>query len=68
MITETTGTAITTHARDGENRLLLTSYATGGPTTMAYQGWDGLRRSLQSYTYGTTTFIWDGSDYMGEIN
>jgi len=68
MISETTGSAATTYSYDGENRLLLTSYATGGPATMTYQGWDGLRRSLQSYTYGTTTFIWDGSNYMGEVD
>ena len=68
MISETTGSAATTYSYDGENRLLLTSYATGGPATMTYQGWDGLRRSLQSYTYGPTTFIWDGSNYMGEAN
>jgi len=68
MISETTGTAITTYSYDGENRMLLTSYATGGPTTMRYQGWDGLRRTLQSFTYATTTFVWDGSDYLGEVN
>ena len=68
MVSETTGSAATTYSYDGENRLLLTSYATGGPATMTYQGWDGLRRSLQSYTYGTTTFIWDGSNYMGEVD
>ena len=54
MVSETTGSAATTYSYDGENRLLLISYATGGPTTMTYQGWDGLRRSLQSYTYGPT--------------
>ena len=68
MVSETTGSAATTYSYDGENRLLLISYATGGPTTMTYQGWDGLRRSLQAYTYGPTTFIWDGGNYMGVVD
>jgi len=68
MISETTGSAITTYSYDGGNRLALVSYASGGPTTMSYQGWDGLRRTLQSYTYGVTTFVWDGPDYPQERN
>ena len=35
-------------------------------TTMTYDG-DGLRRTKQTAS-GTTTYVWDGSDYLGEIS
>jgi hypothetical protein len=35
-------------------------------TTYAYVG-DGLRRRMQVST-GTTTYVWDGTDYLGEIS
>ena len=34
-------------------------------TTYAYDG-DGLRRRMVT-SGGTTTFVWDGTDYLGEV-
>ena len=38
----------------------------GAPPTVIYAG-DGLRRTKQTAS-GTTTYVWDGSDYLGEIS
>jgi YD repeat-containing protein len=38
----------------------------GTRETMTYDG-DGLRRSKQTAS-GITTYIWDGTDYLGETN
>ncbi len=52
---------------DGENRLTKLTNPDGSVVTSTYQG-DGLRRSKQEQGQNPTTFIWDGSDYLGEVN
>ncbi len=37
----------------------------GSTVTSTYQGYDNLRRSKRSGA-SVTTFIWDGSNYLGE--
>ena len=57
--------ALITRTYDSENRLAKISSA-GGVSTYTYAG-TGLRRSKQKAGQPVTTFIWDGSDYLGEI-
>jgi YD repeat-containing protein len=63
---ESRGGVQTGYTFDGENRMVLTVQPDGSRITMTYQG-DGLRRSKQSGAKPVTT-IWDGSDYLGEVN
>lgn len=48
------------------NELNLITLPDKSATTMTYDG-DGLRRTKQTAS-GTTTYVWDGSDYLGEIS
>ena len=50
---------------DRENRMTLQQVG-AARTTYAYDG-DGLRRRMVT-SGGTTTFVWDGTDYLGEIS
>jgi len=55
---------------DRENRLPVTMNGID-PTSYTYDGSTGLRRSkkvAQPSSVATTTYIWDGSDYLGEEN
>ena len=47
-----------------ENRMTLQQVGTVR-TTYAYDG-DGLRRRMVT-PGGTTTYVWDGTDYLGEV-
>jgi len=66
MLSETTGNEITTYLYDSENRMTLIQFPTTGPTTMIYQGFDGLRRSIQPYRSEQTIYIWAGNDKIQE--
>lgn len=61
------GALTTGFVYDNENRLTKQTDPDGTVTTMTYQGYDGLRRSKQVTGSSPTTFIWDGSDYLGEV-
>lgn len=63
MTLEELGLVKTTYIYDRENR--LSSLNAGGSTeNYTYQG-DGMRRTKNDGTL--TTFIWNGSDYLGEV-
>jgi|GEM_PF-5629090 len=40
----------------------------GSVTTMTYQGYDNLRRSKWVQGSRPITYVWDRSDYAGEVN
>ena len=40
-------------------------FVVNGRTTNTYTG-DGLRRTTKKQGASTVTFVWDGSDYLGE--
>ena len=52
---------------DNENRLKKETASDGSVTTMTYQGYDNLRRSKWVQGSSPITYIWDGSDYLGEV-
>jgi len=65
LLTERGSGGTTTNMYDNENRLVRVQTAVGVSTYM-YDG-DGLRRTAQEAGASVvTTFIWDGSDYLGE--
>lgn len=69
QIAELTGTTIVSNTYDKENRLKVIDQGTvGGPSLQTdgftYDG-DGLRRSRGVVMM--TTFIWDGTDVIGEV-
>ena len=61
------GGVITGYVYDPENRLKKVTYSDGAISTYAYVG-DGLRRTRQDPGQAVSTMIWDGSDYLGEVN
>jgi YD repeat-containing protein len=52
---------------DRENRLKKRTDSDGTVMTNTYDG-DGLRRTRQKQGETVVTYIWDGSDYLGEVN
>ena len=61
----------TTYVYDNENRLTGMRYPDATRSTYTYAGGfpvqgEGLRRSAQEPGGALTTYIWDGSDYLGE--
>ena len=62
---ENAGGTLTTNVYDKENRLWTTTSKAGEVSTSTYDG-DGLRRSLALPDKTVTTFVWDGTDYLGE--
>lgn len=63
-IEDRAGTA-TGYNYDRENRLQVLVEPDSSRTTMVYDA-DGLRRVKQTAS-ATTTYVWDGSDYLGEV-
>lgn len=63
---ENTGGQITTNSYDRENRLLKVLNPTGTISTYSYAG-TGLRRTKQEPGNPVYTMVWDGSDYLGEV-
>ena len=65
---ERRGTAAirTVYAYNRRNEMTKVTLPNETLTTMTYDG-DGLRRTKQTAS-GTTTYVWDGSDYLGEIS
>ena len=63
-VLESDGSRVTM-SYDKENRLAVHEDASG-VTTYQYGG-DGLKR-LEITSSGTTTLVWDGMDYLGEIS
>ncbi len=53
------------NSNDGENRMTRLTSPDGTVITSTYGG-GGLRRTKQEPGQGVTTFVWDGSDYLGE--
>jgi YD repeat-containing protein len=66
MSTETVAGAITSYGYDGESRLLKITYSSSQVLTNSYSG-DGLRRTWQAFGGHINTQIWDGANYLGEI-
>jgi len=66
MSTETVAGAITSYGYDGENRLLKITYSSNQVLTNSYSG-DGLRITWQAFGGHINTQIWDGANYLGEI-
>ena len=58
---------VTSYTYDGENRQKRIQESSGALTTMTYSGGDGLRRTRQRAGGTVTTYVWDGSDYLGEV-
>lgn len=56
----------TVYAYNRRNEMTKVTLPDETSTTMTYDG-DGLRRTKQTAS-GTTTYVWDGSDYLGEIS
>ena len=52
---------------DRENRMKKRIDSDGASTTNTFDG-DGLRRTQQRDKESVVTYIWDGSDYLGEVN
>lgn len=68
MILESLLRTPTTYLYDGENRMTKMTNPDGTVMTSTYQG-EGLRRTRQFFGEPRpTTFVWDGSDYLGEIH
>ena len=59
--------ALTTNIFDNENRLTFIQFPTGGVSSYTYAG-DGLRRTAFEAGAVLTMTIWDGDDYLMEIN
>jgi len=66
MSSESNAGAVTSYTYDGENRMLMMTNPMLQVTTNVYSG-DGHRRSWQAYGGPINTQIWDGSNYLGEI-
>ena len=69
MTEEVLGSVITNYSYDRENRLSVMQVGID-KTSYTYDG-TGLRRSrewIQSGAMKTTTYVWDGTDYLGEVN
>ena len=49
-----------------ENQLRAIIDPDGSRTSFTYDG-DQMRRTRQTGS-GTTTYVWDGSDYLGEVS
>jgi len=58
--------SLSTYVYDNENRMKSSVAPDGSSVTSTYQGYDNLRRSNRSGA-SATTFIWDGSNYLGEV-
>lgn len=67
MTLEDTSGVQTGYVYDGENRMVKMTASDGSVTTNTYQG-DGLRRTRQAQGQSPVTYVWDGSDYLGEIH
>jgi len=65
LIAENAGGSITSYYYDPENRLVSVLFADGTRSTYTYNG-DGLRRTAFEAGDVLTTFIWDGTDYLGQ--
>ena len=70
MMSEDTNSVFSqvSYSYDDEDRLTLyhlTHVLPNGRTTFSYSA-DGLRRTTKNSGGVTTTFVWDGSDYLGE--
>ena len=65
-LTENLTGAVTTFAYDGENRMTKMANPDGSVLTNTYAG-GGLRRTWQSTGQPVFTQVWDGSDYLGEV-
>lgn len=66
---ENRGGVITNYEYNRRNRLKSIGPALGTPADfehMKYNG-DGLRRTKEK-DLAVTTYVWDGSEYLGEIN
>ena len=63
---ENLGGAITGFVYDGENRCLKVTLPDFSIVTNTYSG-DGLRRTYQDPGKHVFTQIWDGTDYLGEV-
>lgn len=57
----------TYYAYDNENKLAKRTDPDLRIATYTYQA-DGLRRSKQEPGEALTTFVWDGLNYLGEVN
>ena len=58
--------SLTSYQYDNENRLTQIQFPAGTRSTYSYNGY-GLRRSAFEAGGTLTTFLWDGSDYLGEV-
>ena len=71
QISENNNGALSQWAFDDENKMKKFTDTDGTVTTNTYDA-DGLRRFKLAETGGgatvATTFIWDGSDYLGEVS
>jgi len=63
---ENRGGIVTQYSYDQENRIRARINPDGTRETMTFDG-DGLRR-LRQRASGVTTYIWDRSDYLGEMS
>jgi len=66
-ITEEQGGVNTQFLFDRENRLKKRTDSDGTVLTNTFDG-DGLRKTRQKHGETVVTYIWDGSDYLGELN
>ena len=66
MTVENRGGVTTQYSYDRSNRMTKVTDSDGSLTTMLYDG-DGLRRLKQTSSQ-RTTYVWDGSDYLGEVH
>ncbi len=57
---------IDTFTYDEENRLLVSHHRQGARTSSTYSRY-GLRRTFQLPSGPSTTMIWDGQDYLMEL-
>ena len=64
-VLDSTGGAQTGYVYDGENRLLKLTNPMLQVLTNTYSG-DGLRRTTQIYGGQVNTYVWDGTDCLGE--
>lgn len=67
MTAENTNVAVPLFAYDRENRLKKRTETDGTVMTNTYDG-NGLRWTRQKHGENAVTYIWDGSDYLGEVN
>lgn len=67
LTSENNAGLITGYVYDNENRLTKETAPDFSVTTMTYQGYDGMRRSKWVQGSNPITYVWDGSDYAGEV-